>query len=40
MTAPTHKTRLGALQATIWRNLGDKGNRCSVKLTEEHMDHA
>jgi len=26
MTQPAHKIRLGALQATIWRNLGENGN--------------
>ena len=33
MTTPAHKFRIGALQATIWRNLADKGNWYSVKLT-------
>ena len=33
MSQPAHKIRIGALQATIWRNLGDKGNWYSVKLT-------
>ena len=33
MTSPAHKLRIGALQATIWRNPGDKGNWYSVKLT-------
>jgi hypothetical protein len=33
MTSPAHKIRIGALQATIWRNLGESGNWYSVKLT-------
>jgi hypothetical protein len=33
MTSPAHKLRIGALQATIWRNAGDKGNWYSVKLS-------
>jgi hypothetical protein len=33
MTSPAHKIRIGTLQATIWRNLNDKGNWYSVKLT-------
>lgn len=33
MTSPAHKIRIGTLQATIWRNPGDKGNWYSVKLT-------
>ena len=33
MTSPAHKLRIGTLQATIWRNLGDNGNWYSVKLT-------
>ena len=33
MSSPAHKLRIGALQATIWRNLADKGNWYSVKLT-------
>jgi hypothetical protein len=33
MTSPAHKLRIGTLQATIWRNPGDKGNWYSVKLT-------
>jgi hypothetical protein len=32
MTSPAHKFRIGALQATIWRNPSDKGNWYSVKL--------
>lgn len=33
MTSPAHKIRIGALQATIWRNHGESGNWYSVKLT-------
>ena len=33
MTSPAHKLRIGSLQATIWRNLAEKGNWYSVKLT-------
>lgn len=33
MTSPAHKIRIGSLQATIWRNAGDKGNWYSVQLT-------
>ena len=33
MSSPAHKLRIGALQATIWRNLAEKGNWYSVKLT-------
>ena len=33
MTQPAHKLRIGSLQATIWRNLAEKGNWYSVKLT-------
>lgn len=33
MSQPAHKIRTGALQATIWRNLAEKGNWYSVKLT-------
>jgi len=30
MSKPAHKIRSGALQVTIWRNSGDKGNWYSV----------
>ena len=30
---PAHKIRIGSLQATIWRNLAERGNWYSVKLT-------
>ena len=33
MSSPAHKIRIGSLQATIWRNLAEKGNWYSVKLT-------
>ena len=33
MTSPAHKIRTGTLQATIWRNAGDKGTWYSVQLT-------
>jgi hypothetical protein len=33
MTHPAHKLRIGNLQATIWRNLAERGNWYSVKLT-------
>jgi len=33
MTSPAYKLRIGALQATIWRNAGDKGNWYSVNLS-------
>lgn len=33
MSTPAHKIRISNLQATIWRNPGDKGDWYSVKLT-------
>lgn len=33
MSSPAHKLRIGSLQATIWRNLAEKGNWYSVKLS-------
>ncbi|OWK42127.1 hypothetical protein [Fimbriiglobus ruber] len=30
---PAHKIRIGSLQSTIWRNLAERGNWYSVKLT-------
>ena len=33
MSTPAHKIRIGTLQATIWRNLSEKANWYSVKLT-------
>lgn len=30
MTSPAHKIRIGALQATIWRNSGERGPWYSV----------
>jgi len=33
MTQPAHKIRIGNLQATIWRNLAERGNWYSVKLS-------
>jgi len=36
MSSPAHKLRIGSLQATIWRNLADKGNWYSVKLTRSY----
>ncbi len=30
MSQPAHKIRLGALQVTIWRNHGERGNWYSV----------
>jgi hypothetical protein len=33
MTSPAHKIRISNLQATIWRNSGDKGNWYSVQLS-------
>jgi hypothetical protein len=30
MSQPAHKIRIGVLQATIWRNKGEKGNWYSV----------
>ena len=35
-TAPAHKIRIGALQATIWRNTSDKGPWYSVQLTRSY----
>jgi hypothetical protein len=35
-TAPAHKIRIGALQATIWRNSSDKGPWYSVQLTRSY----
>ena len=36
MTSPAYKIRIGTLQATIWRNPGDKGNWYSVQLTRSY----
>ena len=33
MSSPAHKLRIGSLQATVWRNLAERGNWYSVKLT-------
>jgi hypothetical protein len=33
MSQPAHKIRCGVLQATIWRNRGERGNWYSVNLT-------
>ena len=33
MASPAHKIRIGSLQATIWRNLAERGDWYSVKLT-------
>lgn len=30
---PAHKIRIGTIQVTIWRNLAERGNWYSVKLT-------
>ena len=30
MSQPAHKLRIGTLQVTIWRNLGERGNWYSV----------
>jgi hypothetical protein len=35
-TSPAHKIRIGALQATIWRNSSDKGPWYSVQLTRSY----
>ncbi|HYV35107.1 MAG TPA: hypothetical protein VE988_05350 [Gemmataceae bacterium] len=35
-TKPAHKIRDGALQVTIWRNTGDKGNWYSVVPTRSY----
>ena len=35
MTPPADKIRIGTLQTMIWRNLGDRGNWYSVKLTRD-----
>jgi hypothetical protein len=32
MSSPAHKIRIGALQATTWRNRAERGNWYSVKL--------
>jgi hypothetical protein len=32
-SGPAHRIRIGSLQATIWRNLAERGNWYSVKLT-------
>ena len=39
-TGPAHKLRIGTLQATIWRNLADKGNWYSVKLKNQDMPNS
>jgi hypothetical protein len=36
MTQPAHRIRSGTLQVTIWRNLAEKGNWYSVKLTRSY----
>jgi hypothetical protein len=36
MSQPAHKIRSGALQVTIWRNSGDKGNFYSVVPTRSY----
>jgi hypothetical protein len=36
MSQPAHKIRSGALQVTIWRNSGDKGNWYSVVPTRSY----
>jgi len=36
MSQPAHKIRSGALQVTIWRNHGDKGNWYSVIPTRSY----
>ncbi len=33
---PAHKLRIGVLQVTIWRNLGEKGNWYSVIPTRSY----
>jgi hypothetical protein len=33
---PAHKIRIGCLQATIWRNHGEKGNWYSVNLSRSY----
>lgn len=38
--APAHRIRMGTLQATIWRNLGENGNGYSVKVTRGYARHA
>jgi hypothetical protein len=35
-TAPAHKIRIGALQATIWRNTSDKGPWYSVQVSRSY----
>jgi hypothetical protein len=35
-TSPAHKIRIGALQATIWRNSGTNGAWYSVQLTRSY----
>jgi hypothetical protein len=36
MSSRAHKLRIGSLQATIWRNLAEKGNWYSVKLSRSY----
>jgi hypothetical protein len=36
MSKPAHKIRNGVLQATIWRNHGEKGTWYSVNLTRSY----
>ncbi|MDB5306567.1 MAG: hypothetical protein JWO38_769, partial [Gemmataceae bacterium] len=38
MSRPAHNHRIGSLPATIWRNLAEKGNWYSVKLTRGYQD--
>lgn len=33
MNGPAHRIRIGNLTATIWRNLGERGNWYTVRLT-------
>ena len=36
MSKPAHKIRIGVLQATIWRNSGDKGSWYSVTTSRSY----
>ena len=36
MSKPAHKIRIGVLQATIWRNSGDKGTWYSVTSSRSY----
>ena len=38
MSKPAHKIRMGVLQVTIWRNIGEKGTRYSVNASRGYKN--